>query len=568
MAVAVFISATVSASMHPGEDELDLAILKDGGAPVHYHLRRDSSMPDPVAFDASFMTELGSVWKLFVHFYLNEKQIRPPRYVCKGEDKEELFCCKPKGDIDMDEALSKSCGPYFSPNRLSIADAEWRGFWQEKAKLHFGWLVDLAKLRPGTLVPVLELLRALDVLKRFPESYRKTSDVLARVVIDGTARGSVKSLGSTLRVKTFTWDHPENKARYVGGFAGWLSDGSSIWGRGAGTSGQIMKKWSEKIAKIPTSRPQGGSRECVRVEFFERYPIQALLELPSMKAATEGPMNGRFRVLFSNGNSLEVASKDQLRYGTTQDGSGRISGTFGVNEYVARVIDREINRTPVEAARAFGIVIRTYLHQNAKRSEGCLSIADSTRTQRVSPNPPSESASRIADWSDRMVLTGVPIVRYHATRGGQNLLSWARAREMAESGSHFNEILKSAYPNMRLGFEAGNSEVACRRLREAESWIQRQSRNWLPSLSEISGFQLPEGFKVCRSASGQPFTDSENNIIYMNYSGDLEDQVTAAHEYLHLAFKYRPEGLNESFIEARARELVLLQGQAGEYETR
>ncbi|MCM2277203.1 MAG: DUF2300 domain-containing protein [Oligoflexia bacterium] len=568
-------SAIASASINEGtntlsaaNDKLELAVLKDGRAPIQYHLHRDSTAIESVPLTASSATAMGSVWKLFVYFYLSENKMQPSRYVCKGEDREELFCCKPNGDIGLDEALSKSCGSYFAPARLNITDSSWRSFWVGKIGLHFDWLISLAKLRPGVDVPVVELLQALEKFTRYPESFGKINAVLAQVVIDGTARGAVKRLGSSLRVKTFTWDDPSREGKFLGGFAGWLTDGSPVWGRAQGSSAQVLSIWSKRIAEFAETRTPIDSNECVRVAFFERYPIKEILELPSRRVVSGGPLNGKFRVSFSNGNHLDFTSNGELRSEISRGGAKEVTGRFSVNNYIARVIDREIDRSPLEAARAFGILIRTYLYQNAKKHDGCYAIADSTRMQRVSANPPSAVALKIANWSDRMVIKGVSGVRYHQAIGGPNVLSWARAKDMASRGSFFDEILRASYPSMQLGFAEARSHAVCQRLPDAEKWIQRQNRAWLSRLSSISGFQPPERIKVCRSTSAQPYSDSDNNVIYMKYSGDLEDQITAAHEYLHLAFKYHPNGLNEAFIEARAKDLVVNQGQVGGYEIR
>ena len=35
-----------------------------------------------------------------------------------------------------------------------------------------------------------------------------------------------------------------------------------------------------------------------------------------------------------------------------------------------------------------------------------------------------------------------------------------------------------------------------------------------------------------------------------------DDRITVVHEYLHLAFRFHPRGLDEDFVERLARELV------------
>src|SRR5439155_1367028 len=72
-----------------------------------------------------------------------------------------------------------------------------------------------------------------------------------------------------------------------------------------------------------------------------------------------------------------------------------------------------------------------------------------SRAQRVSPNPPSEAARRVAGWTDGLVVAGAPVT-YHRSQGSRNTLAWIDAVELAASGVAFDQILAAAYPDGRL----------------------------------------------------------------------------------------------------------------------
>ena len=84
--------------------------------------------------------------------------------------------------------------------------------------------------------------------------------------------------------------------------------------------------------------------------------------------------NGKsFRVVFANGNTLDIESRGELLLTRTATDL-RLTARISREEYVARVLDREATPEPVEAARALAIAIRSYLQQNARRDGDCLRI--------------------------------------------------------------------------------------------------------------------------------------------------------------------------------------------------
>ncbi|KAB0545332.1 DUF2300 domain-containing protein, partial [Pseudomonas palleroniana] len=140
---------------------------------------------------------LGSLWKLFVYAWLVDTDAREPVYECRGESKEEVYCCNAGQSIGRDQALVKSCGLYFEPQRLGLSASNWRDYWQ--ARQAPAWLLDLPTLQPQTQVPVVQLLKALATLPAQEQARRVLLDV-ALSAADGRLVGE---LGSRLRVKTW-----------------------------------------------------------------------------------------------------------------------------------------------------------------------------------------------------------------------------------------------------------------------------------------------------------------------------------------------------------------------------
>ena len=78
------------------------------------------------------VTPLGSTWKLFVYSYLVAQGIDAPPYRCQAAERrdDETYCCDPGEAVGRDDALARSCGPFFEPSRLQINAADRRRFWQ------------------------------------------------------------------------------------------------------------------------------------------------------------------------------------------------------------------------------------------------------------------------------------------------------------------------------------------------------------------------------------------------------------------------------------------------------
>ncbi|MCP1472931.1 uncharacterized protein YfaQ (DUF2300 family) [Pseudomonas sp. EB276 TE3739] len=494
--------------------------------------------PLPASLDAP----LGSLWKLFVYAWLVDTGAREPAYECRGQSKEEVYCCAAGGRIERDQALVKSCGLYFDPARLGIAAATWREYWQ--ARQAPSWLLDLPALQPATRVSIAELLGVLALLPAQDQLRR----VLLDVVLNAADGNVVGELGGRLRVKTWSWLGDQDAQSRQGGFAGWTTDGAPIWAGGRGTSQMVLRHYGQALASVlPTAWPVDAGR-CVEVRLFSKYPVSKVLS--GDRVATSGPMRGDYRVEFANGNALDIHSDGELFLL-----NDKLVARLDREEYVARVLEREARPEPAEAAKALAVAIRTYLLQNATRNGDCLSIDDSSNRQRVAPRPASAESRNIAVWTADLVLAG-STVTYHSEQPGPDKLAWQQAVEQANAGQRYDAILLHAYPRASLS-RWDNPVASCEALPAAQDWLQKQRRGWRPRLESETGYNEVSTFAVCRLAFGRPFVDRERQRIYVRGVLSLQDRLDLTHEYLHLAFEAHPNGQDETYIEGLARHLLL-----------
>ena len=491
---------------------------------------------------ADLQAPLGSLWKLFVYGWLVDTGAREPAYECRGQSEDEVYCCTAGGKIESDLALVKSCGLYFEPTRLGIAATDWRTYWQ--ARQAPAWLLDLASLKPATRVSVAELLKVLAAMPAQDQARRVLLDV-ALSAADGNVVGE---LGSRLRVKTWSWLGDQDPSSRQGGFAGWTADGTPIWAGGRGTSQMVLRHYAEALALVlPTDWPADAGR-CVEVGLFSRYPIEQVLA--GDRVIASGPLQGDYRVKFSNGNQLEIHSDGELFLLKDQ-----LVARLDREEYVARVLQREAKPDPAEAAKALAIAIRTYLLQNATRNGDCLSIDDSSSRQRVAPRPATVESRKIAAWTSDLVLAG-STVTYHADQSGPDKLSWQQAVEQANAGLRYDAILLHAYPRASLS-RWDNPVASCEALPAAQTWLQTQRRGWRARLESEVGYNEVSTFAVCRLSFGRPYVDRERRRIYVRGVLSLQDRLDLTHEYLHLAFEAHPNGQDETYVEGLARHLLL-----------
>lgn len=491
---------------------------------------------------ADLQAPLGSLWKMFVYSWLVDTDAHEPPYTCRGQSKDEVYCCTAGGSIERDQALARSCGLYFEPARLGITAEGWRSYWQ--ARQAPPWLLDLASLQPSTRVSVAELLKVLAVLPAQAQMRR----VLLDVVLNAADGNVVGELGGRLRVKTWSWLGDQDPTSRQGGFGGWTADGTPIWAGGSGTSQMVLRHYGQALSEVLPAHWPAEAGSCVEVGLFSRYPIAQVLS--GDHVAPSGPLQGDYRVEFSNGNRLDIHSDGELFLL-----DGKLVARLDREEYVARVLQREARPEPTEAAKALAIAIRTYLLQNATRSGDCLSIDDSSNRQRVAPRPAAAQQREIAAWTSDLVLAG-RTVTYHSNQPEPGKLSWQQAVEQANAGQRFDAILLHAYPGASLS-RWDNPIASCNALPAAQDWLQSQQRVWRQRLQNEVGYNQVSTFAVCRLAFGRPYVDRERQRIYVRGVLSLQDRLDLTHEYLHLAFEAHPNGQDETYIEGLARHLLL-----------
>jgi uncharacterized protein YfaQ (DUF2300 family) len=405
-------------------------------------------------------------------------------------------------------------------------------------------LLQLPSLQPSTRVSVAQLLQALALMPAQAEARK----VLLDVVLNAADGNAVGEFGGRLRVKTWSWLGDQDPSSRQGGFAGWTVDGTPIWAGGRGTSQRVLRKHGQALASVlPVDWPAQAGR-CVEVGLFSRYPIERVMS--GDRIVTPGPLQGDLRVEFTNGNQLDIRSDGELFLL-----DNKLVARLDREEYVARVLQREAQSQPAEAAKALAVAIRTYLLQNASRNGDCLSIDDSSARQRVAPRPATAESRHIAAWTSDLVLAGTTVT-YHSDQPGPDKLSWQQAVEQANAGQRYDAILLHAYPRASLS-RWDNPVASCEALPAAQDWLQKQRRGWRPRLESETGYNEVSTFAVCRLAFGRPYVDRERLRLYVRGVLSLQDRLDLTHEYLHLAFEAHPNGQDETYIEGLARHLLL-----------
>jgi uncharacterized protein YfaQ (DUF2300 family) len=510
---------------------------------------------------------LGSTWKLFVFAYLNATGAQENPYRCEGTSyrrtKGDEYCCEAGETIERNVALVRSCSAYFEPARLRIDADQWRNYWQLQIRNPqlanpelASWLESITNLKPSTKLSVAQLLQGLAAVN--PLSKQGARDALAPLVLKLGSGAVLQAWGTGSRFKTFSWDHPVVKGSSIGGAAGWLADGTPFWLGGQGASGDVLSRLAP-IAKNAFPRvdtiSSGGA--CVLVDFLTRYPIEQVNDAQTFAVASSGVLTRRYVLKLKNGTFVKFSANSEAgEILLTSFASGQapqLTGRFTLNEYVARVIDREADAKHSQAAWALAVAARTYLVQNASFEQGCFRIADDSKTQRVSLNPASRSARAAAMATDELILDGAT-ARYHRDQESRHVMSWQAAAKQSDEGKNFTAILLSTWPNANLAMLDGSSE--CKPIAAAQAWLKVVSVKWRRQLLGEPGFEMPNRIAVCELAFGNPYTDVRRARIYVRAWQSGNGRLTLAHEFMHLAFAGHPQGSDERYAEQWARRLV------------
>ncbi|HOY71090.1 MAG TPA: DUF2300 domain-containing protein [Methylotenera sp.] len=499
---------------------------------------------------------LGSLWKLFVYNYSVDNGLPDQPYQChagKNAAVGDEYCCSQDETITRDVALARSCGAYFAPKRLQIDAKSWQQYWQKQVP-EVAWLHSLNNMQAQTQSSVQDILLALQGLS--PSGVAQSRQALLGRLLQPQWSELLPHLGGAYRFKTFTWEHPQYAGAYFGGGAGWLTDGTVFWLGGTSSSREVMLKTAPMLAeKLPVSAhaQQKFDEACVAVHYFKRYPIEkiALIGQPNIKVSG-GTLRGPYAVKFSNGNALQLHSSGELTLINFQ-GKPQIWGKLGLQEYVARVVDREADASKTEAAKALSIAARSYVFQNAQFHQGCWQIDDDSRTQRVSPNAASSMAKSVSAMTEGLILTGSPIY-YHQNKSAVNTLNWQAAVKRGALGDNYLAILHDAYPN--ASWRLNQQAQQCQRLPQAEQYVQQNSAEIQRKMRNIAGFEPVQGLKICQLDYGNPYADQQTLSMFVRDWRSENDRVTLWHEYLHLALRFHPNGGNEDLIEPIARELA------------
>jgi len=523
---------------------------------------------------------LGSTWKLFVYSYLISTGAQEPVYRCERAQREagDEYCCDPGESIGRDAALQRSCGAYFAPRRLGLTDANWRRFWSEQDAP--AWLLSLPALQPATTVPPERLL---DALQHVPAAGR----IAAReALLPNTLRepALLAAVGSSPRFKTWSWfDAPKKPPgrsqgflapsggltqggrsagadpERWGGAAGWLADGSPFWLGAPGTGQKVLAREAGRLAEAwqgsgqlsgPPEAAALQAQPCVDVRLFARYPLASVKR--QGQPAAPGPLTAgaRYALRFANGQSLEIPGQPELLLSA----GPQLQARLPLEDYVARVVDREGDAKETAAARALAVAARSWLRQNAATAGGCLQVVDDSRAQRVSPRPPSDAARAAAAFTAGLVLDGAPI-RYRSDGAAPQLMGWREAVAASRAGSSFEALLRDAYPAAVLSGWHDDSD--CAPLPLAAAWLGERSPRWGRVLRAEAGYEPPDALpQVCELGQGVPHADPRRGRIFLREWQSREGRVTLIHEYLHLAFRRHPRGQDETYIERLAQQLA------------
>jgi uncharacterized protein YfaQ (DUF2300 family) len=356
-------------------------------------------------------------------------------------------------------------------------------------------------------------------------------------------------------LKTFTMG--DGAGGYVGGAAGWLDPRTRFWLRGPGKGAAVIGRWFDELRVKFTSADGEGpglatsDQPQVCTNFLSRYSV-TVVRAEGGVAADPGPLYGDFVASLKHGTTARFTSRGNV-FLKKRGAVYHLGGCFTLDDYIARVIQREGGTLPVEARKALAVVARTYLLQQATRwDDNHLYMPDSTRWQRVSIDEPSRDNRHIAATTTGLILNGE--VFFHQDQAGEDTFSLTASAHQAGDGLQYDEILAIAFPALKIVPLWSLKEVSCDELAVAGEWLRFNLDVWKKDLIPL-GADMEAPTTVCHNRAHKAFYFDKR--IYMADFQDTEDQITLVHEWLHAAFAATPLGEDEGRIEGLAKRLVL-----------
>lgn len=566
----------------------------DGLEMAQFDRRYDSSAAQ---LHSQSLVPLGSVWKLFIYSYLVENQIPEQDYTCRQSKPAsgDEYCCLPGNSIDRDQALAQSCGAYFSVQRWGITPSKWQAWLNRDVKNAPAWMHSIARIQPASLVSVASLLQLMQDLP--VNTQIKARNALLVSSLNPALSPVVGHLGTGIRFKTWSWTDTINHGSQdliqtkkstrtsktienrIGGAVGWLPNGQAFWMGAAGTSKTALLQYAEWMAK--TFNLDQVSQEavawqdhqaCVKVKFFNAYPIEKVKVAhvtynqgnagggadQVQKLAPQGRLSRQqYNVQFKNGQSISfIGSPEQrLIYTSSNFKDPVIEGRFLLEDYVARVVEREGQIQHSVASQALAVLARTWLLQNSQLKEGCYITIDDSKAQRVLASMPTARAQQIALFTQDLIVSDAR-VQYHQNQAKPAVFSWTAAVDLSKNNPDwvFTDLIFQTYS--KAGLTGWYLEKDCSKLGHAEEWLNANAKRWRSQLHTVQGFIPPPSIEVCQVQNGWANSDQRRLRIYLQGWGKLEHRISLIHEYLHLALRNHPNGQNEVLIEKLARQLA------------
>lgn len=542
-------------------DDARVVFLKDGQ--LHFFVARDDgravkwqgvAREDALTRDKA---ELGSLWKVFFYSFAVATDLHVDPYDC--HDPQNAACaCGPGGEaaLDLDAALIHSCEEAFLIFREKASAVSWHDFWQGRFPENGApeWLTDFSLFGARTRATPGDILAVFRLLQQDEKIFVRLRAALSRVPREGTAsRLADSSPSAGVLLKTFTMG--DRVQGYHGGFAGWLDESTLVWVGAPQRGAVVAETWFDSVRTrardlFGLETVASGTPE-VCVNFLNDYPLKAITN-KNGDAVGRGMLFGTFTATTERGSLIEFTTYGRIRL-TRDDGRLKLRGCFPLEEYIARVVEREGDELSLSAKKALAITARTYVLDEAMRSDdGNLVIDDDSRKQRVQLSDPRQENLQVAQETQGLVLSGQ--VLYHLDERRSGTLTIRDAERQAQSGLSETEILKAAFPSYTIMPMWHLTGVKCERMAAAEEWLVYNLPAWKSRLAPL-GADLTFPTVVCRSRAHQAYFFGRK--IFVPDFANTDDQLTTAHEWLHGAFAGTPLATDDTKIEALARELVL-----------